>query len=397
MISLKKYLDSQDNDSQDNDSQKNDSQKNDSQKNDSQDNDSQKNGSQERASESQSGILGRASEEADAAILSVAVAAYGAALRDMGDCGAEACAALGQELKRNMGRIADCLTSEPNREALEAVQMGTRQHLHEWGQRTAAHYRQKTAEVKGLLLVMARTAESVGERDQRCAGQISEVTTRLQTIACLEDLTEIRSSIERSAADLKTSLDRMAEEGKQAIAELRAEVSVYQVKLEEAEEFASRDALTGLHNRFWVESQIERRVSKGGPLSLAILDIDAFKTINDQHGHLAGDEMLQQFARELKSASRSTDVIGRWGGDEFILVLDCAMREAEPQIERLRAWVCGDYALQSRGGRMKLRLEASIGLAERAPGETMKDLLARADAAMYGRKAATRSKAGARR
>jgi len=107
--------------------------------------------------------------------------------------------------------------------------------------------------------------------------------------------------------------------------------------------------------------------------------------------------MLQQFARELKSASRSTDVIGRWGGDEFILVLDCGLQEAEPQIERLREWVCGDYAIQSRGGRMKLKVNASIGLAERVPGETMKDLLARADVAMYARKAAGRSKSGARR
>jgi len=337
------------------------------------------------------------SGKADAGLLSLAISAYGEALREMGDCGAEACPVLGRGLKQSMAQIAGRLTPVPGREALEAAQTGARQQLQDWGQRTAAHYRQKTAEVKDLLLVMARTAESVGERDERCAGQISAVTRRLKTIASLEDLTEIRASIERSATDLKTSLDRMAAEGKQAIADLRAEVSVYQVKLEEAEEFASRDALTGLHNRFWVESQIERRIGKGSLLSLAILDIDAFKTINDQHGHLAGDDMLQQFARELKSASRSTDVIGRWGGDEFILVLDCGLQEAEPQIERLREWVCGDYAIQSRGGRMKLKVNASIGLAERVPGETMKDLLARADVAMYARKAAGRSKSGARR
>jgi len=336
--------------------------------------------------------------KADSGVVALALCAYGAALREMGDCGAEACPALGQGLKQNLARIADNLSAGAGAEALEVAQSDTRHELQDWGQRTAAHYRQKTTEVKGLLLVMARTAESVGERDQRCAGQISEVTKRLQTIASLEDLTEIRASIESSAADLKTSLDRMAAEGKQAIASLRAEVSVYQVKLEEAEEFASRDVLTGLHNRFWVESQIEQRIRKGGPVSLAILDIDAFKSINDRYGHLVGDEMLQQFAKELGSASRSTDVIGRWGGDEFILVLNCGLREAEPQIERLRAWVCGDYTLQARSGAMKLQVNASIGLAELAPGETMKDLLARADAAMYGRKAASRSKdSGTRR
>jgi diguanylate cyclase (GGDEF)-like protein len=253
------------------------------------------------------------------------------------------------------------------------------------------HYRQKTAEVKDLLIVMARTAESVGARDQRCAGQISEVTARLKTIASLEDLTQIRSSIEKSAAELKTSVDRMAAEGKQAIAALRAEVSSYQTKLEEAEELASKDALTGMRNRCWVESEIERRIAAGGPLSVAIVDIDDFKRVNDEHGHLVGDELLRQFAGELKSACRSTDVNGRWGGDEFILVLGARLAEAETQIERLRAWVCGSYPVVSRKGPMKLKLEASIGLAEHKPGERMNDLLARADAAMYARKDAARS------
>lgn len=320
------------------------------------------------------------------------VAAYRSALREMGSSSVEACPALGQGLKQSLGQLAEKIAPDSSGETVEATQAGVQGQLQDWGQRTAAHYRQKTAEVKELLLVMARMAESVGERDQRCAGQISAVTTRLKTIASLEDLTEIRSSIERSAADLKTSVERMAAEGKQAIAELRAEVSGYQTKLEEAEELASRDALTGLRNRAWVESQLERRIAAGAPLSVAVVDIDEFKRVNDKYGHLVGDELLQKFAAELTSASRKTDLTGRWGGDEFILVLDCGLGVAGPQIERLSAWVCGDYAVGPRSGPMKLKVDASIGLAERGAGETMKDLLARADAAMYVRKLAARAK-----
>jgi diguanylate cyclase (GGDEF)-like protein len=324
-------------------------------------------------------------------IFTLAVNAYRSALREMGNCSVEACAALGQGLKQSLGQIEEKLSIDSSRETLEASQTATQEQLQDWGRRTAAHYRQKTTEVKDLLIVMARMAESVGERDQRCAGQITEVTTRLRTIASLEDLTEIRSSIERSAADLKTSLDRMAAEGKQAIAQLRAQVSSYQSKLEEAEELASKDALTGLRNRPWVENQIEQRIVAGSPLSVAIVDINEFKHVNDEHGHLVGDELLQQFAGELKSASRSTDLIGRWGGDEFILVLDAGLAEAEAQIDRLRVWVCGSYGVKARSGPLKLKLEASIGLAEHQPGETMNDLLERADAAMYVCKSASRA------
>jgi len=110
--------------------------------------------------------------------------------------------------------------------------------------------------------------------------------------------------------------------------------------------------------------------------------------VNDAHGHLAGDDLLRQFATELRSASRSTDVIGRWGGDEFILLLECEMSSAEAQIERLAKWVCGSYKIESTGAVKEIAVNASIGLAAHRAGETMKELLDRADAAMYERKAA---------
>ena len=331
-------------------------------------------------------------------VLPLALEAYRSALREMGHCSLEACPALGPEMKQGLSKLEERLSVDASPATLEFTKTSAREKLQDWGRRTASHYREKTGEVRELLLVMARTAESVGERDQRCAGQINEVTTQLESIASLEDLAEIRLSIVKSAADLKTSLDRMAAEGKEAMAQLRAEVSQYQIKLEEAEELSSRDALTGLRNRPWVESQIERRIAAGTELSVAIVDIDAFNRVNDEYGHIAGDELLQHFATELKSASRSTDAIGRWGGDEFVLLLDSGLEVATAQIDRLSAWVCGDYKVNSRNGAVKLRVDASIGLAEHAAGETMKELLVRADTAMYFRKAASRAKgSGSRR
>jgi diguanylate cyclase (GGDEF)-like protein len=304
----------------------------------------------------------------------------------MGSCSTDACPALGEDLKRELGRLETGLAAVVNREQVESTQKSVQEQLQDWGRRTAAHFRQTTSEVKDLLLVMARAAEAVGERDQRCAGQLNNVTTRLERIASLEDLAEIRSSIEASATELKCSLDRMAAEGKAAVEQLRAEVSLYQAKLEIAEETASRDALTGLRNRTWMESRIESRLSREGPFTLAIVDIDGFKAVNDEHGHLVGDELLRMFAGELQSASRSTDLIGRWGGDEFILLLDCPLEDAQIQINRLSAWACGSYRIRSGAGPIEVDVQASIGLAERAPGNSMQTLLALADSEMYKRK-----------
>ena len=342
--------------------------------------------------ESPDAVSAHPAEPAGPNLLAVAVTAFRSSLVEMGNCSLSACPPIGKELKQSLDKIEERLSSDLSREALESTQRSVQQHLQEWGRRTAGHYRQKTGEVRELLIVMARTAESVGARDERCAGQMNDVTSRLERIATLEDLTEIRASIEASAQELKTSIERMATEGKVVVEQLQAEVSTYQARLEEAEEVASRDALSGLRSRVFVESQIERRIAAKVPLSVAIIDIDGFKKVNDDHGHLTGDELLKQFATELQSACRSKDVIGRWGGDEFIILLDCGRAEASAQIDRLRNWICGNYTVPGRTGPCKLRVNASIGLADHREDETIKEVLARADAAMYRDKAASRAR-----
>jgi diguanylate cyclase (GGDEF)-like protein len=324
-------------------------------------------------------------------LLPKAIAAYRSALLEMGSCSVQACPALGEDFKRGMGEIEGTISAAITCESLAATEKSVREKLRDWGRRTARHYQQKAGEVKEILIVMARTAESVGARDQRCAQQIREVTTRLKQIANLDDLTEIRSSIENSALELKTSIDRMTEEGKAAVDQLRAEVTTFQVRLEQAEHIASVDPLTGLRSRLCMENHFERRMESGLPFCVAIIDIDGFKKVNDGLGHLAGDELLQQFATELNSACRSTDIAGRWGGDEFIILLDCNMAGARSQAERLMNWVCGNYSIGGGSGQSKVKLDASIGLSEYISGENFKSLLARADAEMYERKTASRA------
>jgi len=323
-------------------------------------------------------------EERD--LLSVALDAYGSALLEMGNCSLDACPGLGDDLKKNLGDLRTCLSSGMSCASLTVTENGVRERLRTWGRDAAKHYQGKACEVKELLLVMAHTAESVSARDQRSAGQMNVVTERLKAIASLEDLSEIRASIEKSATELKTSIDRMTAEGKEALDHLRDQVANYQTKLEEAEEIASRDALTGLSSRLYIESQIEKRIEAGTALCVSLIDIDGFKKVNDHYGHLTGDELLKQFGAELRSACRTTDVIGRWGGDEFILLYDCGLAEAEMQTERLRKWVCGNYEVTGKSGALKLRVDASIGLAAYVAGEGMKELVARADAAMYNEK-----------
>jgi len=324
------------------------------------------------------------------ALFPATLSAYKSALVEVGDCCLRACPALGSELKDDLRKLDESLNDGVSQPLLESTEEAVREKLQDWGRRTALYDQQKTGEVKEILLVMAKTAESVGDRDQRCAQQINDVTASLKKIANLDDLSQIRMSIQKTAVELKTSIDRMTAEGKATLDELRKEVTTYQTKLEVAEQVASADSLTGLRSRLCVEAHIERRVKDGATFCVAILDINHFKAVNDEHGHLVGDELLQQFARELKSACRTNDIIGRWGGDEFIILMECALEEAQAQSERLIKWVCGNYTVQEATNPIKLVVAASIGMAEHLPNETLKELFARADALMYQNKADSR-------
>jgi diguanylate cyclase (GGDEF)-like protein len=321
-------------------------------------------------------------------LLPQALAAYRSALSKMGQCGVDACPASGPDLERHLTEIARRLEKEISTQEMEAVDEEVQAELQHWGRRTARHYQQKAGEVKEILLVMATAAESVGERDHVYALHIQEVTGQLKRIATLDDITQIRDSIEKTALELRSSINRMAAEGKAVLERLQQKVQDCQLKLEDAEHIASLDALTSVRSRMWVEAQLEQRIAAAEPFCVAILDLDDFKKVNDEHGHLVGDELLKQFGAELRAAGRAVNIIGRWGGDEFVVVLDCELRQAQERVERLSAWVCGSYTVDSAAGPVRLRLSASIGLAQFTPPETLKQLLERADVAMYQQKAA---------
>lgn len=137
-------------------------------------------------------------------MLSPALSAYGAALLAMGNCSLDACPGVGDGLKQSLGTLQSALSVGMSREQVADTDRAVQQKLREWGQQAARHHRKKAGEVRELLLTMASSGEAVSARDQRCAGQMSEVTARLRRISTLEDLSEIRASIESSAAELKT-------------------------------------------------------------------------------------------------------------------------------------------------------------------------------------------------
>jgi diguanylate cyclase (GGDEF)-like protein len=160
---------------------------------------------------------------------------------------------------------------------------------------------------------------------------------------------------------------------------------------EELQRLATTDVLTGLYNRRFMTDHLEALVSRsarhGSPLSAVLLDVDHFKALNDGHGHAAGDEALRQVAARLRGRLRREDVAGRWGGEEFLVLLpDTGGARALLAAEALRT-ALADSPLELGEEHVEVRISA--GVAEWRD-ESADALLRRADAALYDAKDAGR-------
>ncbi len=183
------------------------------------------------------------------------------------------------------------------------------------------------------------------------------------------------------------------------LSRIRARLTEQRERLNQAlariEALAHRDALTGLFNRRFADEVLTQAVQRQRrqphpPLCVAIVDLDHFKRVNDLHGHAVGDAVLCAFAQVGLATFRGTDTLARWGGEEFLVILQASdVLAAEQALGRLRSAVSA-YKLPVEGG--EIRFAFSAGLTSWRPGDAMAHLLERADRALYQAKAEGRDR-----
>jgi diguanylate cyclase (GGDEF)-like protein len=156
--------------------------------------------------------------------------------------------------------------------------------------------------------------------------------------------------------------------------------------LREAELLASLDPLTGVHNRREFDRQLASRIESKRPFCVLFVDLDEFKAVNDRLGHLYGDELLKQVGARLSGQVRSRDFVCRWGGDEFVVILDCEVAHAETRSRQISQWLNGPYRISADGREIRVDLGVSVGFAQYQAAETPEQLFRRVDEQMYRQK-----------
>jgi diguanylate cyclase (GGDEF)-like protein len=191
-------------------------------------------------------------------------------------------------------------------------------------------------------------------------------------------------------ASLSVSIIRNADGAPLQYVAFVEDISKRRAQTEQLADLAARDPLTGLANRATMLDRIQAAVSADrSDFALAFLDLDGFKAINDRLGHQAGDELLRVAAQRIRDSLRSTDVAGRYGGDEFAILLQPI--EDESHLSAIAERLLSAIAVPFTVAHAVAGLSASIGIARGNAVTAATDLLAEADAAMYMAKVAGRN------
>ncbi len=242
--------------------------------------------------------------------------------------------------------------------------------------------------VKNMMMTfidrLGQVAASTGDFHEKIGGY-SDKISKADNIAELNNiLDEVLKETRLVQSEALKARDKMVL-ARQEVQDAENRIHALEAKLQHLSELVREDQLTGSLNRRGLDDVFERETARadrrGTPLCIAILDLDDFKKLNDTYGHIAGDAALKHLVKIVKDTLRSMDVIARFGGEEFLILMpETSVEAASSTMTRLQRELTKHFFLHDNE---KVLITFSAGVALRRPNEEQTDLVKRADKAMY--------------
>jgi len=245
--------------------------------------------------------------------------------------------------------------------------------------------------LRGIVEMMGQTATELAGGLGRFGKEIGGLMDQASSLDGSDGVRVVLQALTVSALALQEAVDKSREE----LAQTQKQLTEVSTELERTQEQARTDPLTGFLNRRGMEEILIREFARSrrtaSPLSVAILDIDHFKTVNDEHGHDVGDQALVHIAKVARSGVRETDVVCRYGGEEFVVVFPGAAADgARFVVDRMRTLA---ESTPLAVGALKVQIRFSAGVSELTGTDgSIRVLLKRADDALYEAKRAGRNR-----
>ncbi|MGV3722584.1 MAG: GGDEF domain-containing protein [Actinomycetota bacterium] len=279
-------------------------------------------------------------------------------------------------------RTAAKLCPGINTEELEGQRRWAAESLSAFGQLQRRYLSERESELWRLLNLYQDHQKVDHAANKQFHEAIRGTHERIGNIVRLDDLRQVRERLESEINRAANLLEQKSQADEDRAAGLSAQVMQLEAALVAARHEAMRDAMTGVYHRGGFHTQLEAALKSPIPCSLAMIDVDNFKGINDTLGHLVGDHILKTAVQLLGKIARPGDVLGRFGGDEFCLLAPGT--PANRLADRFES-VTGSRTLNMKfDGRLcSAKLSFSVGVAGSITGDTIESITQRADDALY--------------
>lgn len=246
----------------------------------------------------------------------------------------------------------------------------------------------REAEFVGVIDFLRQLIETVkGDAKEFQAG-LDRSTAQFARLVDLEDIRQIKTALAREVVELKRVVAEREKKEQAQITTLVGRMQTLEANLVAAKEEAQKDGLTAVANRKTFDRTLPQWLAasrqNGGRFALAMIDLDNFKVINDTHGHQVGDRVLVCAARLFEANVRATDVVSRYGGEEFaILFAGASAAQARARLAAMMGQVAPAYEYQAAGQTRHVSFTFSVGLTEFQGNDTADSIVRRADEALY--------------
>jgi diguanylate cyclase (GGDEF)-like protein len=307
---------------------------------------------------------------------------YLSAIEDIADTIQAVSPEIGAACREQLVRLRERLTLDANSETLEASRAMLRHLLEDFWEKAREYNQALARDVNQTLAIVAQTEDSRSVRSVHYVERLVDFVEQMETAVRSGDMAGLASQ----AGHLRRFAESIELDSRDAYVELRTKMKEVQLRLQEAELLATLDPLTGVSNRREFDRQLAARIESQRPFCVLLFDLDEFKAVNDQLGHLYGDQLLKQLGARLSGQVRTRDFVCRWGGDEFVAILDCELAHAETRARQISQWINGPYRVTADGREIRVDLGVSVGCAQYVPGETPEQLFLRVDESMYRQK-----------
>ncbi len=236
-----------------------------------------------------------------------------------------------------------------------------------------------------IIDVLRETVRKLAGQSEEFGRSMIGSSERLRSLLEIDDIQSLKERIRVETDDLSRIVAEKQTADRESYSHLLSRVENLQSQLERAEEEATMDPLTQVANRGSFDKAIEGWVESDDKFSLAMVDLDDFKKINDTYGHPVGDRVLLGAAQALGKSIRSGDMVARYGGEEFVVLLrNCDLVMAEARLSQILEDLANTrYEYGSGPEKCHIQFTASCGLAVFDSGESVDDIVQRSDQALY--------------